>query len=78
MDGENNYESREERDIRLAERLFDILIEDARIVVCGNGYLILTGAEAEFLLNNMGWMADLYEGKLDEFAKAFEQWEDEK
>lgn len=75
---EYNYEPDEEREKRLAERLFDCLIEDDKVVVCGDGYLILTEAEAEFLLNNMGWMTDLYEGKLDEFAEAFEQWEDEK
>lgn len=75
---EDNYESYEARDTRLAESLFDILLEDDRVVACGDGYLILTEAEAEFLCNNNGWRADLYEGKLDDFAEAFKQWEDEK
>ena len=75
---EDNYEPYEARKARLAERLFDTIIEDDRIIVCRDGYLILTEAEAEFLCNSYGWIEDLYEGKLDDFAEAFEQWEDEK
>ncbi|MEE0937688.1 MAG: hypothetical protein UIG52_06625 [Bacteroidales bacterium] len=75
---EDNYESGKKRDLRLAERLFDCLIEDDKVIECVDGYLILTEAEAEFLGNNYGWIEDLYEGKLDDFAEAFERWEEEK
>lgn len=75
---EDNYESREERDIRLSERLFDILIEDDKVIECVDGYIVLKEKEAEFLCNNYGWIEDLYEGKLDDFAEAFERWEEEK
>lgn len=74
---EDNYEPYEERNTRLAERLFDDLIEDDRVAECGEGYLILTEAEADFLSNNNGYREDIYNGKIDEFAADFEQWEEE-
>lgn len=74
---EDNYEPFKERDARLAERLFDTLIEDDRVAECGEGFLILTEEEAEFLSNNNGYREDIYNGKLDDFAADFEQWEEE-
>ena len=73
----DNYEPTEERLKRLAERLFDNLIEDDRVLECGEGFLILTEEEAEFLSDNNGYREDIYNGKLDEFSAAFEKWEDE-
>ena len=75
---EDNYEPREERDKRLAEILLDALIVDDRVIECSNGNIVvLENREAEFLYDNFGWIEDLYEGKIYEFAEAFEEWEDE-
>ena len=52
---DDNYEPREERDTRLAERLFDALIEDDRVIECSNGNIVvLEQRESEFLCNNYG------------------------